>query len=162
VQSAPGEHLWIDTNASGDLCYVPEPECCKPTTEEKRNNSQCSLRRYSTVKTHIRSRVSDILDLESQRQECTLNACTTHKSVVITQTAHNGKQTQVTDFDPKEFQSSNSLGGLRKADPSLDCCLHVTLTILHSKTTFDHTLDPVEKRSALCVALLVTSNAWTR
>ncbi|TGZ68753.1 hypothetical protein CRM22_004088 [Opisthorchis felineus] len=34
-QSALGEHLWIDTNASGDLCYVPEPECCRSGGKKK-------------------------------------------------------------------------------------------------------------------------------
>ncbi|KER29221.1 hypothetical protein T265_04071 [Opisthorchis viverrini] len=45
--------------------------------------------------------------------------CATHKSVVSTQGAHNGKQTQVTDCDLRKSQSNNSLSGLRKADPSI-------------------------------------------
>ncbi|KAG5455132.1 hypothetical protein CSKR_107385 [Clonorchis sinensis] len=45
--------------------------------------------------------------------------CATHKSVVCTQRAHNGEQTQVTDCDFRKSQSNNSFGGLRKADPSI-------------------------------------------
>ncbi|KER24733.1 LOW QUALITY PROTEIN: hypothetical protein T265_14355 [Opisthorchis viverrini] len=45
--------------------------------------------------------------------------CATHKSVISTQGAHNGKQTQVTDCDLRKSQSNNSLSGFREADPSI-------------------------------------------
>ncbi|KER20785.1 hypothetical protein T265_10743 [Opisthorchis viverrini] len=45
--------------------------------------------------------------------------CATHKSVISAQKAHNGEQTQVTVCDLRKSQYNNSLGGLRKADPSI-------------------------------------------
>ncbi|KAG5444644.1 hypothetical protein CSKR_100752, partial [Clonorchis sinensis] len=45
--------------------------------------------------------------------------CITHKGIIITQSAHNDKQTQGTDCDRRKSQSNNSLGRLWKADPSI-------------------------------------------
>ncbi|KER23420.1 hypothetical protein T265_08693 [Opisthorchis viverrini] len=85
----------------------------RPTTDDRTDNAECSSRRgkrWHKHDSHIRHKVSAIRDLNIHS-----NPCTTHKGVVIAQRSHNGKQTRVTDCDPRKSQSSTSLGGLRKA-----------------------------------------------